>query len=911
MTRSYPPSSRGSTGRWIAYRISFLALLCLLALKGISGALPDAELVLIANGRSDYVIVGNPEDPAVQDLQQSLKKMTGVELPIQPLKTEPLPEKAVVVGSCEIPGYSPPKLSPQGYHLKALGPRLIVHGGADQMDKEALRKGLVSPLGAQFGVYGLLDDRLGCRFLTKDFEHIPKKPTVSVSVKLDEIREPSIRDRISLAGGTGRASGDHPDWRRRNRMGYLLWGLATHNIFSEWFPPAKYFKEHPDWYPLDKDNQRKATGCDWLCWTNEAMLKELTRLMKQRMADGPVYKLVPVGQGDGPVIHCGCPSCTALRKQYGSDIAPMISGMNRVLKETAADFPHHHAVVFAYQGGTLDAPINGSQRLIPHPNLHINFVRMGDELKNVCSGKCNPTTIRDVFLKWSELTPNIRIWSWSINFRQTMIPVPNIKALAEDTRWFGPRVEGFAHQVLPEGDFIELREWLFARMEWNIGEDIEAREREFLRLYYGEAAAEPLWRHLDAAQQRAAKSGLIINAVFNEPRDTRIFLYPRNVLDQAMQDFQKAHAAAKASGNPDFVRHVERTHSSSLAMLGFVLPKEFQRVLVDGRPWLLPEGDARLAVPGQLLGEYLRTASPAESGAPFWNRLWAMDYIGGLVEPLIENDKIALAYCRGLDGIMASFVDKTTGTELLTVGPGGGGSQGGIHHTIRTPFGASDWQFATRREQNTQHVEGKGSAVVNGWIDTGALVHKYHLELKDGRRGFSVTTSLWTDPKGVWAFKPETYGTPTYSLSLTEPLYDPHVLFRFRVWNTESLRLACVGLEKPFTHSFSAADEKNGELRCQLPLATTGPGRRLVRICVINDERSIVPCLTTDVSQWQAIQGQFDPMRKELVLKLDAPPKVAAKPGEEVPMVAYEVDVLSPSEADDVLSSLRSRDDKK
>jgi hypothetical protein len=52
-------------------------------------------------------------------------------------------------------------------------------------------------------------------------------------------------------------------------------------------------------------------------------------------------------------------------------------------------------------------------------------------------------------------------------------------------------------------------------------------------------------------------------------------------------------------------------------------------------------------------------------------------------------------------------------------------------------------------------------------------------------------------------------------------------------------------------------------------------------------------------------------MQKELVLKLDAPPKVAAKPGEEVPMVAYEVDVLSPREAGDVLNSPSAMHERK
>ncbi len=196
----------------------------------------SSALDLTTNGASSYVILGDGSDPAVQDLQHYIEVMSGASLSILPLATDPIPGQAIVVGDRTIPGYTPPALGPHGFHLFVLGNQMIVHGGSVE--------------GTQFGVYGLLEDHLGCRWLTRDFESIPNVPTIQVSDTLNEVQEPSIRDRYRI--GQGSYSYADADWRRRNRVGVLMKGQTNHNMY-QWLPPSVYFDAHPDWYPLSAD----------------------------------------------------------------------------------------------------------------------------------------------------------------------------------------------------------------------------------------------------------------------------------------------------------------------------------------------------------------------------------------------------------------------------------------------------------------------------------------------------------------------------------------------------------------------------------------------------------------------------------------------------------------------------------
>src|SRR5690349_19497847 len=128
-----------------------------------------ADIVLTDAGKSDFrVVIAVNASPsteyAARELQSFLKQMSGAALPIV-ADSEPAAAHEILVGnSRHLQALRTPidftKLGGEGYVIRAVGPHLVIAGGA-------LRGNL-------YGVYGLLDDHLGCRWFSPDVSRIPR-----------------------------------------------------------------------------------------------------------------------------------------------------------------------------------------------------------------------------------------------------------------------------------------------------------------------------------------------------------------------------------------------------------------------------------------------------------------------------------------------------------------------------------------------------------------------------------------------------------------------------------------------------------------------------------------------------------------------------------------------------------------
>ena len=842
------------------------AVFGLLLAAGLSAAGEErvyAEMLdIVRDGTSDFVICGNAADPAVLDLQRCLRVMSGVELTIVPVH-DPLPQRAIVVGRHAVDGYTPPDISPQGYHLKVQGSRLLIYAIGDETahalatDARAVRELKVSPRGAQFGVYGLLCDLLGCRFLTKDVEFVPRRATVSVPSDLDLVCEPAVRDR--LPGGPTPASVDDSAWRRQNRMGWLIGGHANHVNYTRWISPKDHLVVHPDWFPLTASGTREAQR-DWYCWSNASFLAALESLLRERLPAIPTDQYVDFGQGDGPVA-CHCAGCKELVDRYGSNSAPCIWGLNTVIKALAQDFPNHHFTTFAYDT-TDEPPIRGDERLAPHPRLNITYVRRGDHLKAMPAVK----RLREQFAGWRSLTDNITVWTWGINFNCPIAPLPNYRAMLDDAIWFAPQVRGFMFQLVAGGDFQELREWTYAQVLWDDSLNPADLQREFLRLYYGPGAATYLWRYLQRVQARGAATSEPFNAVFTGG-NARIkeVLYPPDALTEDRRDFEAALAAA-AEDDPAYAARVRDTYARSLALFRFEPPAPLAFVVDAGQQWLLPNGDASLGGAAEWLAEALWTAKYQEMGGTFWGRRVFLDLAGGRVGPVLDNGRIRVSVCPALDGAVVSVLDKKSGRELLSIGPPPEGRLSGLHHAIMTRWGADDWAFSTGREDGCSVARGRGRAVNNAWYlgpKEGTLLHEKTIRVQDGERRFVVESSLRVNPASAWMFR-----TSYQNFKLDEPFYDGRVTIRLAASEPEQMAVEVTGETLYFRHAFADAPA------CRIPLSRTGASELNIRVLSGPEHPSVVLGLNTE--DWQTVECRYLPDRREMLLHLQGIKRTAS-----------------------------------
>ena len=177
-----------------------------LCLVPLASARAD-DLVLADGGQSAYrIVVADDASPSTrhgaEELQMFLQQITGAKLPIVSDR-EPLGAAEVILGDnahlrqlgVQIDFQ---ELGHEGYVLRVVGKHLVIAGGA-------LRGNL-------YGVYGLLEDHLGCRWFAPDVSRIPQTqrlvlgPIDQKQVPVLEYREPFTFDCFD------------GDWCARNRV---------------------------------------------------------------------------------------------------------------------------------------------------------------------------------------------------------------------------------------------------------------------------------------------------------------------------------------------------------------------------------------------------------------------------------------------------------------------------------------------------------------------------------------------------------------------------------------------------------------------------------------------------------------------------------------------------------------------
>lgn len=255
------------------------------------------------------------------------------------------------------------------------------------------------------------------------------------------------------------------------------WGLFVHT-FQKLCPADRYYDEHPEYFSL-VNGRRIRDG--QLCLSNPAVISLLSENLRQEMVQKPGCKYWSVSQNDC-INYCECDHCQALYDKYGSISGAYVDMANQI----ARLFPDKQISTLAYQF-TRPAPRN----IVPDPNVNIMF----------CSIECNRSQplesdprSRD-FVKdmeeWAELTHNIFLWDYVVQFKTYTCPFPNTGVLQPNIQFF--RKNGVP-MMFQQGsgsswsDFSEYKQALISRLLWDADLDEPAFRRHFFTAFYGAAA---------------------------------------------------------------------------------------------------------------------------------------------------------------------------------------------------------------------------------------------------------------------------------------------------------------------------------------------------------------------------------------------------------------------------------------
>ncbi len=516
-------------------RIPLVVLLALLCSFMLSGCITTSESHWIAEGNTNGRIVLAADDSlsmhAAEELQFYLEATTGAYLPIT-MSDGTGSGAAILVGWGEEATAVAPDLSPDSYLWHSTDNNQLIIGGPGN--------------GTLFGVYAFLEEQLGVRMYTPEVTHIPQLQSFDLP-HLDEIREPAFPIRwVHMPCAEDQAWCDwHGVHSRAHRN--ESWGMFVHT-FETLVPPEEHFEEHPEYFSEIKGNRLPNQQ---LCLTNEDVFTLVVEGLRERMADRPDAPFWSVSANDR-YGACQCTDCQALVDKHDSQAGPLLVFVNRV----AAEFPDKVISTLAYSY-TRRAP----RDIKPAPNVNICLCSIEcDRAVSIASGERDPDFLRDIKL-WSELTDNLMMWDYVVQFSNYVSPFPNFKVLQPNIQLFRDHNVQLMFQQGSGGsksDFSELKQYVIAKLLWDPDRDVEELINDFMAGYYGDAAGQ-IHNYIDLMQSSLQTSNARLGIYGNPGVQMDSWLKPETLI---AADEILAAAEQAVEGQPEVLARVRKVRLS-------------------------------------------------------------------------------------------------------------------------------------------------------------------------------------------------------------------------------------------------------------------------------------------------------------------------------------------------------------
>jgi hypothetical protein len=498
---------------------------------GLVSVAVGEELVIADQGKSDYSIIiavdaTMQDNYAAQMLQRYIRELSGADLPIVP-DTAPVSENEIVVGFNRHSKKSDAgnDYGPEEFRIQTIGSRVVIVGG--------------SPRGVLYGANSLLIDEWGCRWFSPAVKHIPKHEQLTLKAT-DRRYEPPFEWRDAFFW-----SGLDNEWAFHNFQNKDTAGLRpeqgwragyAHNMFChtalKLVPPERYREAHPEYFWTGTGDEPRIGGRHksenlGICLTSPEVARVVAeRILARRLNGGgtPKYDcdlLFSVSAQDGSDDWCQCPNCMDFYNRHGG-LKPHRSGalgaawlhlagrVDRILQEQGEEVK---IGTLAYSWHALP-PTSGStfpkvNVLYAEDNKQCNFHALADP-------DCpNNTICRERLAGWLKYAGSVYMWLYEVNFSGGWIKVhPNTHLIAENMRYLrSVGVKGIFGQGNQDGwwgdrfdgEMMELRAYLLARLMWNPDLDWQQERREFLDAYYGPKVARVIERYRDDLAQTFAR----------------------------------------------------------------------------------------------------------------------------------------------------------------------------------------------------------------------------------------------------------------------------------------------------------------------------------------------------------------------------------------------------------------------
>ena len=397
-----------------------------------------------------------------------------------------------ILGDNDIVRIDTSNIKEDGFRLLADGENFVIAGPNSR--------------GTLYGVYTFLEEYLGVRWFTPKLEVVPENKDVVIDANLDRIVEPSFavrRNSQAYATDEYRAktkinvSFYYDAEEYGGAMTWVLWDVTLDRLV-----PDSLFTEHPEYFAMNPDGTRTT---DHVCLSNPDVLSVAVENGRQAILNCKYNaQYIHIGQKDNS-NYCYCETCSALYEEYGSVSAPTIIFTNAFADALDDEFPYMTFTFYAY-GETDRPPQKGDLR------CNSNVVPVLCQLHRACRShpitECGAideqtptfdslfveqdTMVAKDHAQWVKIADRTFIYDYTINFINTAMFFSNFETMQSTMKYMHDiGITGYVYNC---GDghtaaFNELRNYLLCKLQWDVNADVEYHMMDFLKAYYGEAAA--------------------------------------------------------------------------------------------------------------------------------------------------------------------------------------------------------------------------------------------------------------------------------------------------------------------------------------------------------------------------------------------------------------------------------------
>lgn len=473
---------------------------------------------------------------AAEEFQTLFQSAVGIQLPIEP----------VAAADLTTHGASAKK----SIYIATAANRAMFRDRVFQSEEVAYRVeknrlGLTGggPRGPIYAVYEFFERVFGVRFLTFDHTYVPPlKENFRIPLTDHTYASP-----FSFRWSYYKANSDHHAFATRLRVntvatekkygGKTKQHLISHTL-AQLLPPAKYGKEHPEYFAL-VDGRRSLARDAQPCVTNPDVLEIVSQHVIEELDAHPDLANISVSQNDNNA-YCTCDACEAINRREGTPMGAHLAFVNAVADRVAKKYPHVKVGTLAYSY-TRKPP----KTIVPRKNVQIQLCSIECcTLHAINDPACekNREFCRDME-QWRKICNDIWIWNYNTNFDNYDLPFPNLRSIGANVRFFRDNhAKGIFMQANGNGhagEFCDLRNYVIARCLWNPDLDSWPLTEEFCRLHYGKAAG-PILEHLRLIHDNAEAAG-VHPECFPKPEEVGLTL---EIAVKSVHFFQQALALA-------------------------------------------------------------------------------------------------------------------------------------------------------------------------------------------------------------------------------------------------------------------------------------------------------------------------------------------------------------------------------